>query len=101
MAEWCLVIDHEHGAHDGWGGHIASMTVGGPVAEGAACPAMVGSATPTSTRRSVLLPPAQEQQYGLDPAVHVPLLAEPQLGKDRAGVLFHGPLGHVQRHGDR
>src|SRR5271170_3191037 len=59
--------------------------------QGAATATMVGSASPA-------LP--QEHQHRLDPAVHVLLLAQAQLGEDRVGVLFHRPFGYRHRRGD-
>ena len=50
---------------------------------------------PASAVGSASLPAvAQEQQHRLDPAVDVLLLAQPELGEDRVGVLLHGALGH-------
>src|SRR4029453_883679 len=77
-----------------------------------------GVPTPALSRRRCRRPPCQHQgggwwllpapapvlaeieQHRLDPAVHVGLLGQSELGEHRVDVLLDGPFGEDQRGGD-
>ena len=93
--ERCLIIHYEHGMR---AGHASSVTRKAAPAEGAGLRSAGEDSIPASACRLVL---AEIEQDRLDPAIHIPLLAQAKLREDRVRVLLNRTLGDEQCRGDR